>query len=111
MTHPIPSNEDLCRITSRANDLANDCHAAYWLETRGEDMDEIGNAMERVEYVRSDIAATEADALRDDNERLHYHLGRMLWHHTGRWHPNSILQREYGHEIDAARAALEETKP
>ena len=37
MTHPIPSNDDLCRITSRANDLANNCHAAYWLETCGED--------------------------------------------------------------------------
>ena len=37
MTHPIPSNDDLCRITSRANGLANDCHAAYWIEMRGED--------------------------------------------------------------------------
>jgi len=26
----------LCKITRRANDLANDCHAAFWIETRGE---------------------------------------------------------------------------
>jgi len=43
MTHPIPSNDDLCRITSRANDLANNCHAAYWIETRGEDATHLRN--------------------------------------------------------------------
>jgi len=36
MTRPILSN-DLCMITRHANDMANDCHAAYWLETRGEE--------------------------------------------------------------------------
>ena len=43
MTHPTPSNDDLCMITRRANDLANDCHAAYWLETRGEEATHLRN--------------------------------------------------------------------
>jgi len=45
-----PTSDDLCRITSRANDLANDCHAAFWIETRGEEATHLrSRAMEALE--------------------------------------------------------------
>jgi len=39
MTHPIPSNDDLCKISTLANSLAKDIHAAFWLEIMGHDGD------------------------------------------------------------------------
>lgn len=37
---------------------------------------------------------------------LEQHLGRVLHLYSGAWHPNSIAQQEWGHEIQAARDFL-----
>ena len=51
-------------------------------------------AADTIEHLRARIAEMEG------------HLGRVLHRYSGAWHPDSIFQKEYGHEIEAARAAI-----
>ena len=59
------------------------------------------------EYTRADIATTEADALRADNERLRDALAKCL---NVVEHAEGVIGLTLS-SGDAARAALEETKP
>lgn len=63
--------------------------------------------------VRSEIEIAHLNELKKYEARiaeLENHLARVLHRYSGAWHPDSIFQQEYGHEIEAARNALRPTQ-
>lgn len=54
----------------------------------------------------SHVIASGAEMAETRIRLLEKHLSRVLYLHQNCWHKNSVFQQEYGHEMEAARDAL-----